>query len=391
MSLDGPTLYVLLIGTTFVASLRIFWERPFNRSHRNELTLWAAGLLLVSVGCLLRIAVPPHVPLLAVGLSNLAVCWGYALVALGIARLAGARVRKRLLGMLLLLSGAWMTVGYGQPLPFRIAATSIVVAALCIGSAAILWYALSSGRHLPSQRLAAGLFFFHGSFFLFRALVTGFTLGAEAGALDTNMLLAMFEGVLWSAVAPMTLLVLAREKSESQIFAVSQTDYLTDIDNRRAFFQKGGRALGEAPNDTASVTVLAFDLDHFKAINDRFGHAAGDEVLRLFAREARDILGHGAIFARLGGEEFAAIILNADLQTASAVATEIAERLAAFTESPNLLGIKATVSVGIAQACWRGADLSSLLSAADAALYRAKALGRDRIELAPPAPVPAFV
>jgi diguanylate cyclase (GGDEF)-like protein len=136
--------------------------------------------------------------------------------------------------------------------------------------------------------------------------------------------------------------------------------------------------------------MMMLDLDHFKSINDNFGHAIGDEVLRTFADVARSSMRASDIIGRLGGEEFAVIVAEPmDL------AVRIAERLrAAFEEAGVTVGghaIGATISIGAAASYEPLADLSSLLGRADAALYRAKHDGRNRVHTADDRSVPRQV
>lgn len=161
---------------------------------------------------------------------------------------------------------------------------------------------------------------------------------------------------------------------------MSHTDQLTGLANRRAFFEQGARILKER-SGADPVSLLAFDLDHFKAINDRYGHLVGDEVLKLFADAARETAGRDAILVRLGGEEFAALLPGCDVDQACSRGSAIASQFAAAADR---LGIKATVSVGLAPPEFNRCDLTGMLSSADGALYRAKVLGRNRIEIAGP-------
>ncbi len=134
--------------------------------------------------------------------------------------------------------------------------------------------------------------------------------------------------------------------------------------------------------------MLMLDLDHFKSINDRFGHAIGDEVLRVFAAVARSSMRGSDIVGRLGGEEFAVIVPEP-----MEFAARIAERLrAAFEEAGATVGahaIGATVSIGAATSYEPVTDISALIARADAALYRAKHDGRNRLHAAEDEPAPS--
>jgi diguanylate cyclase (GGDEF)-like protein len=158
----------------------------------------------------------------------------------------------------------------------------------------------------------------------------------------------------------------------------ASTDPLTGLLNRRAFLD-GARALRSLQGrQREAVTLLMFDLDHFKSINDTFGHAVGDDVLRLFATSIRSSMRANDIVGRIGGEEFAAIV------PASLGATnKIAERIrASFERVGAIVGEHATgvtVSIGTACAPEAETDIEELLARADVALYRAKADGRNRV------------
>jgi diguanylate cyclase (GGDEF)-like protein len=159
----------------------------------------------------------------------------------------------------------------------------------------------------------------------------------------------MYEGVLYSVGLPMALLGLIREEAHDRILGDSRTDYLTGLSNRRWFFEEGERIIHDAP-DAQPFTLLAFDLDHFKSINDRFGHAAGDEILQLFSRAAQSKAAKEAVLARTGGEQFAAVLPGYSGRDAITVGQDIAaafsQAAATRAQCPSLV---ATVSIGVAQ------------------------------------------
>ena len=191
----------------------------------------------------------------------------------------------------------------------------------------------------------------------------------------------MYEGVLYSVVLPMTLLRLVREEAHGELLRESQTDYLTGLGNRRWFFEEGSRAMREGGSQP--VALLAIDLDHFKSINDCYGHETGDVVLKSFAQVAQSVMGPDAIVARIGGEEFAALLPRHDSLRAKEVGEAVVRRFAA-TVSHRIDGvaIQATVSIGLAHSAGSVPVLADLLAAADRALYAAKARGGNRLELA---------
>jgi diguanylate cyclase (GGDEF)-like protein len=124
-----------------------------------------------------------------------------------------------------------------------------------------------------------------------------------------------------------------------------------------------------------------FDVDHFKSINDRFGHQFGDRVLKLFAVTASENLRTSDVIGRLGGEEFAAILPDSNLESARAVAERVRGAFEATAVAVEGQQICATVSVGAAVTTDPRCELESLLSSADQALYLAKKSGRNRVVL----------
>jgi diguanylate cyclase (GGDEF)-like protein len=155
----------------------------------------------------------------------------------------------------------------------------------------------------------------------------------------------------------------------------SLTDGLTGLFNRRALFEKFGRG-----DVSPHVAFLLFDLDRFKKINDRHGHAAGDEVLRRFAALMRAELRSADFAVRVGGEEFLAVLPRSTPESATRVAERIRQRFAAEQVLWEETALHCTVSAGMVIAGAEGASLDRLLGIADAALYDAKRGGRNRLE-----------
>ena len=150
--------------------------------------------------------------------------------------------------------------------------------------------------------------------------------------------------------------------------------------NRRYFEERAAAALAGARRRNARLALLMIDIDHFKEVNDRHGHAAGDAVLRALADTFSRSLRGGDVCGRLGGEEFAAVLPEQDRAGAAATA----ERLRAALERLNVGAggkewIRVTVSVGVAAFPEDGQTLGTLMQRADARLYRAKEAGRNTV------------
>jgi len=161
---------------------------------------------------------------------------------------------------------------------------------------------------------------------------------------------------------------------------LSLLDPLTGIANRPGIEREAARALEAAMRDGSPLSLLMLDLDHFKAINDRYGHAAGDKVLRAVATSWQaQLRGHDPI-GRVGGEEFVVVCPDTDLEQALAVANRLREAAGSLSFDDIEPGLRVSVSIGAAQARRSGDSCDALIDRADAALYRAKQQGRDRVE-----------
>lgn len=190
-------------------------------------------------------------------------------------------------------------------------------------------------------------------------------------------------GWLWHVFTDITMLKsnervlqLARDAAQR----AADTDPLTGLLNRRAAMERLATEIQTAFRESSQLTLTLIDLDHFKSINDRYGHARGDDVLRHFAASGRQQLRGGDIFARIGGEEFLVLMPGAGLKEATN-AMERLRRHIARKENRTEISCCYTMSAGIAEYC--GNAIEDLFERADRALYRAKHLGRDRIECAP--------
>lgn len=154
-------------------------------------------------------------------------------------------------------------------------------------------------------------------------------------------------------------------------------DLLTELPNRRYLVERCESALAHAQRHNESVALMLIDLDHFKPINDRFGHAAGDLMLQVIAKRLREHVRAGDAVARLGGDEFAALICGSD---AESQAREIAARLLAELSEPVHYGaerLRVTISIGVALYPSHANNFTGLYKIADQALYRVKELGRS--------------
>jgi diguanylate cyclase (GGDEF)-like protein len=191
--------------------------------------------------------------------------------------------------------------------------------------------------------------------------------------------LVHFVGLFYAAGSAFCLVVMLKERTEAQLAAVALVDPLTGLANRRAFMDSAQRMLERSEREGSPISLLMFDLDRFKEVNDTFGHPIGDDVLRIFGSVVSRAMRPADIAGRIGGEEFAALLPGCGLQAGFAIAKRIR---AAFEEEAGFVNgqrVGATVSVGVAAAAESARSLAEILASADQALYRAKSLGRNRV------------
>ena len=196
--------------------------------------------------------------------------------------------------------------------------------------------------------------------------------------------LALFGGVvtlagvalLWRLSGSLRILAMTRRQLEE----LALIDDLTGIANRRQFMEQSRLELARARRYRHALSVLVYDVDHFKAVNDGHGHEIGDRVLKAVTRVAQNDLRATDVHARIGGEEFAVLLPETDREEA----WDVAERLRESIEKQSVAGrggeaVRVSVSVGVATLMEQDSDLDQLLVRADSALYCAKNAGRNRV------------
>ncbi|NML93423.1 GGDEF domain-containing protein [Novosphingobium olei] len=167
-----------------------------------------------------------------------------------------------------------------------------------------------------------------------------------------------------------------RKQLEDQLYEAGLTDAQTGLSNRRAFIAMLEHHLGEQ----SGGCIALFDLDHFRALNDRHGHLVGDKVLLLFANLLRSLVRGGDTVARIGGEKFGVLLPGASTEQAETVVARVLSSLSGTTRAVDNVIVRVSASAGVARL---GGTADEALRSADLALQVAKAKGRDRLELAP--------
>lgn len=175
-------------------------------------------------------------------------------------------------------------------------------------------------------------------------------------------------------------LLLCKENDDARMVQLATIDSLTGLINRHAFFDRSDGARALAARRRSPLALMMIDIDHFKRINDCFGHAAGDEALVLFADTARGVLRECDIMGRLGGEEFALMLPDTDLEGALLAAERLRETVAGAVLATSSGAYAMTISVGVV-VIDPVEHINAALARADGALYAAKSGGRNRVSV----------
>ena len=271
---------------------------------------------------------------------------------------------------------------FSHMLGLRVVIASIPASAFLLLGGWELW----RGRFeiLPSRKAAIAFHFSAGLFFAFRIISVG-TLPFPIGGLHVHpVAMAAFNFITFVHALFLTVLMISmtKERREAAQRTLAESDALTGLPNRRAFATEAERLLRRQKYNRAPLALLMLDLDHFKSINDRFGHDAGDRVLVEFGAVLDNCLRRDDFRYRMGGEEFCCLLPGLTIREAQATAERICQAFQATTVEVLGGSVRGTVSIGISSTDICGYVMEDLLNEADAATYEAKAGGRNRAVVA---------
>jgi diguanylate cyclase (GGDEF)-like protein len=280
--------------------------------------------------------------------------------------------------------GACSIPGFMESLPFRVVLSSLLLSLFCMLTAFEFW----RGRReeLPSRAIVILLFVSMTCILLGRIVVLN-VLPFPFGALTADgTYVAAFNLILFFHTILLAILLVAmtKERLELDQRTKAHTDSLTGALNRRALMTKGDRLVRRHQMESKHLCLLYFDIDHFKALNDRVGHSGGDDVLSKFVEVVHDNIRPTDLLFRIGGEEFCCLLSYTGLSQAEQAAERIRERIENTTVHIPGSPERVTVSIGVASTHSFGYDLDTLMRLADKAVYDAKRQGRNRVVTALP-------
>jgi diguanylate cyclase (GGDEF)-like protein len=384
MSIDFKTLFLLTLDVEAMLGILLLFSWMQNRAVR-AVAWWGCANLLrsLSIGLYGMYGVLPDVITITAAdvilFSSYAVTWTGARIFDGRSPRPGSLITGATIWLL-----ACQFSEFSQASAIRASLSAGIIATFMWLTAYEFWRGRAEG--LLSRWPAIFILFANGAVFLLRSpLIAQLGWQTDQPVFSSAWLTVIStESLLATISTAFILLAMAKERAELGHKTAAKTDALTGLANRRSFFQEAARLIASG---SRPVALLMIDLDHFKSINDQFGHAVGDKVLKIFAQTSVGNLRPTDLVGRLGGEEFAVLLVNASQEGALLVAERLRSAFAAAAATVDGLPIHATASVGLSL-LHPGQDMSALLDLADQALYRAKATGRNRVaqqQLAPAA------
>jgi diguanylate cyclase (GGDEF)-like protein len=374
MSFDISTLYlVAMLVCGLLGGMLLYFGRQENIP---ALGWWGYAYLLGATSVALWALASPLIGaelalyLDAIGLVACAMMWNAARVFHGL--------KPNWPGMFL---GALAWVAAVSSLPTEATSTRITIGAGIIA----VYVALTASQLMAERRKAMRrrwptvvVPLLHGGVLMLPIVLADLLRLDDAGfAGSVWVTLFAIELVLYAVGTVFVIFMLVSERTVRAHKAAASIDPLTGMFNRRGFAEATGRMIEREADAGRPVTVMIFDIDFFKSINDRFGHPAGDEVLKLFATIVTNNLRITDLSGRIGGEEFAAMLpctMDEALNAAERVREAFENCGIAVDDAP----VATTVSIGVAGGP-ANTELDVLLAAADTALYQAKRGGRNRV------------
>ncbi len=376
--LDPRTLCFTLIAVLVVTGIVQFVSSRQNRDEPG-LLYWGAANLTAAVGALvLGLSAVSPLPYV-VNLGFAAILCAYML------NWAGMRLFcRRPAPVAVIIAPALLWLALNQiPLlqvpEWRLALSAAMGAACTLATAATLWS--FRGEDLFARKPLAVWLFVHAALLAVRVPIA-LTLPAQDGATlfaSEAVTFGMFGALIHVVLISFLQISLTKGRADNRYRHAAETDMLTGIPNRRAFFERAEPMIAAAVQERRPASVLVIDIDRFKAINDSLGHAGGDAVITAVADAIRQHLRPGDIFGRLGGEEFGCVLPDTPLPEATAFAENLRARIAAVDPQFGGGAVKVSASIGLAVSGTGACTFGKLLAEADAGLYQAKRSGRDRV------------
>lgn len=382
MHLDLATLTLLgALQALLLAPLLLVATRAYTGVARTSLRVWGVVLLLQAFGWVLAALRGQISDWLSIVLSNGLLITSYAGTTCALRLLLGVPQRRALLAVIGL--AVWLGIGwFGVVQPDYRLRVYIAAAMVACYSALLFWplrHALRAGGSIAQRVMVLVILAAVVAWILrLHELLVGTQTPPGLLVATPGNVVNLVYGAIEPVFASIGFLLMYNEAAQADLRRLARTDPLTGALNRLALEEEARRLFGRA-GAPSGLAVLMLDADHFKAINDRHGHAGGDRVLAALAHGVGARLRPGDVLGRVGGEEFLVLLPHTDLATATALAEELRAHVASQPLGLDGLAQAITVSIGVAVRDATDGDADALIRRADHSLYEAKRAGRNRI------------
>jgi diguanylate cyclase (GGDEF)-like protein len=383
MQFDVSTAMIVTSTLTLAvgASLAVAVSRYPDRL-RQAMHIWIGGLLL-QIPVFLMFGLLGALPgTAAIVLANTLFAFAYAEMGRAVRVFAGGESRMTHFEMALIALLVLVPIVFGFIFPaprWRLAFGAPVLAALSLSVARS--GLAREGPLRAADYLTGGLFIASTGPMLLRA---GIEIAAPWIDIDAarafSRALFFLTGSGLPLIGTIGFLLMCNDRINNELSRLAMLDPLTGVFNRRTFDERAEAVIADAAREAKPLSLLAVDIDHFKHVNDEFGHAGGDEALRLVVALMQGTRAEGQILSRIGGEEFAVLLPGADEDDARTIAERLRRHLECSRIDVDGRELCLRISAGVATLGPGLETLPTLLRAADRALYAAKRAGRNRVE-----------
>ncbi|MDD5035333.1 MAG: GGDEF domain-containing protein [Methylococcaceae bacterium] len=383
MQLDVRTsMFLISVGSLTISTTLIALSNRYAGHIGRSLTSWGNGLALLGVGFILY-ALRGHIPdFFSVTLANGFFVWGL------FSRYFAIKIIKKHdfdLGIPIAITATLLTFNFVflylyNDFVLRSNVNVLIYGAIVIFTALHLFFGVDKEKRV-TYWTAGIIMLLTGVILLFRSVLGWMANPAITDLFERNQIqsIALLGTFLGTIVLSVVFSFIAIDEYNSDLFNLATRDPLTGIFNRRMFHELAQNEISRLKRGKKALSLILFDMDHFKTINDRYGHAAGDSVLKETARVVSSVIRAEDVFARYGGEEFCLLLPALSNADALAVAEKLRRRISQISLQLDGGIIMVTASFGVTTMESPDSNLETLSREADKAMYEAKRRGRNQV------------
>lgn len=380
MDFHIPTAMQLTATMTMLIGLALaFAIKGYPQALQHSMRLWVRGLLIQPFSYALfsvRGSIPDW---LSIVVGNVLLIIAFALLIHALRVYNARRDRSRaLIGLVILTVVGEVVLTYVWPtLPGRIVFISLIIAVLSLFGISALYYQrerITRPEHIVATMLIAAVVIM-----IVRIVAAPYASVSDLTSSSVLQGVVFTYASLMPVIATSGFLLMCGDRLNENLTRLATIDSLTGVFNRRTMTEMANRAIATSKRHDRALSLLILDIDHFKRINDQFGHEAGDMALCRFVELVHEVMRESDVLARIGGEEFVLILPDSDERIAIGVAERIRQQLEDSNFSISGWTVPLRVSIGVGTLGPEISNLETLLRETDHAMYEAKRSGRNRV------------